>query len=116
MKFLVPVALAASLAFSGAAFAANTAPPAGNPAVAPTPAMSKAKPIQHHLMVKKAAYQAQENANRETQALNLIEARGYGPIRSFRNDGKLYDATVMQNGKAISLQVDPDNGRVTHQG
>jgi len=58
-----------------------------------------------------------ENAQaaRMTHALNLLEAKGYGDFTNFRADGKNFEATVTQNGKAISVVVDPDANQITQQ-
>ena len=38
------------------------------------------------------------NAARMTQALNLLEAQGYGNFSNFEQDGANFEATVKQNG------------------
>lgn len=52
---------------------------------------------------------------RMTQALNLLEAKGYGDFTNFRADGKNFDATVTQNGKTVTVVVDPDASQITQQ-
>ena len=52
---------------------------------------------------------------RMTEALNLLEAKGYGTFRDFRADGKNFDATVRQDGKSFTVVVDPDAGHITQR-
>jgi hypothetical protein len=53
------------------------------------------------------------SADRETQALNLLESRGYGSFTNFRAAGSDYTARAMTNGHAVNLRVDPRSGKVT---
>ncbi len=53
--------------------------------------------------------------DRDTAALNLLEAQGYGQIVQFRPDGQTFDATVTQNGKDLQLTVDPGTGQIQHR-
>lgn len=94
--------LAAAMTFgAGAAMAA--AP--GHP---PT-----SQPNQHHHHMAKAL---RTNApNRETQALNLLEAKGFGSFTNFRPAGKDYTATVTRDGHAMNVRVDPLSGVITTQ-
>jgi Peptidase propeptide and YPEB domain len=55
-------------------------------------------------------------ANRMTEALNLLEAQGYGSFSNFKADGANYEATVSQNGKSFTVVINPDSGQVTRQG
>jgi Peptidase propeptide and YPEB domain len=50
---------------------------------------------------------------RETVALNLLEAAGYGQYTDFKNDGGDYSAMVMKDGERLAVRVDPDKGTVT---
>src|SRR5882757_6603394 len=95
---------AVALMFSaGAAFAAT-------PASTPT-----ANPAQHH-HAQTATYQRiNQTENRETKALNLLEAQGYASFSNFKSDGNEYSATVAKNGHTMTVMVDPVNGRITTQ-
>jgi hypothetical protein len=55
------------------------------------------------------------SADRETKALNLLEAKGYGSFANFKSDGKDYAATVTEAGHNMTVRVDPDNGQITTQ-
>ena len=55
-------------------------------------------------------------ANRMTQALNLLEAQGYGSFSNFKADGANYQATVTQDGQSFTVVINPDSGQVTRQG
>jgi hypothetical protein len=93
---------------AGAAFAAPIQPAA--PAAANTShnlPYHKAQPMGN--VVSDAA------ANRETQALNLLEAKGYTSFSNFRPDGSDYSAKVMKNGRDMTVIVDPGNGHITTQ-
>jgi type IV secretory pathway VirB10-like protein len=55
-------------------------------------------------------------ADRETKALNVLEAKGYGSsYENFQRDGKNYSAMVMKNGKPEKVIVNPDTGAITPQ-
>jgi len=45
---------------------------------------------------------------RATRALNLLEAKGYGDFRDFKRDGQNFQATVQQQGKTMTVVVNPD--------
>lgn len=51
--------------------------------------------------------------DRETKALNLLEANGYATIQAIRPVGRHFEATVMKDGKALTVTVDPATGAVT---
>jgi len=85
-------------ALAGAAFAA-------------TPPMTPAAAPAHRYHSDKTPL-----ARRETRALNLIEAKGYGDFTNFRADGKNFAAQVDKNGKRFTVIADPDSGQVTLQG
>ena len=51
-----------------------------------------------------------------THALNLLEAKGYGDFRDFKQDGTNFAATVTQNGQSFGVVIDPDNNQITRQG
>lgn len=52
-------------------------------------------------------------AVRYTQALNLLEAKGYTGFTNFRRAGSDFMASVTQNGRARTLMIDPDHGIIT---
>jgi hypothetical protein len=49
---------------------------------------------------------------RATQALNLLEARGYGGFTDFHAVGHDFAANVMRNGGTVHLLVNPGTDRV----
>jgi hypothetical protein len=55
-------------------------------------------------------------ARRETKALNLIEAKGYGDYTDFHAVGKNFAAQVMAHGRTLTVIANPDTGQVTQQG
>lgn len=57
---------------------------------------------------------AQRLVDRETQALNVLEAKGYGGnYTDFQRDGSNYSAMVTHKGKQQKVIIDPDTGTVT---
>ena len=56
------------------------------------------------------------DAARMTQALNLLEAQGYGSFSNFKADGANFQATVDQNGQSFSVLINPDSGQISRQG
>lgn len=62
------------------------------------------------------AFAADSGANRMTDALNLLEAQGYGSFSNFKADGANYEATVTQNGQSFTVVINPDSGQITRQG
>jgi hypothetical protein len=57
---------------------------------------------------------AERLVDRETSALNVLEAKGYGGnYTGFRRDGSNYSAMVTHNGKQQKVIIDPDAGTVT---
>ncbi len=51
-------------------------------------------------------------AARYTQALNLLEDKGYGNFTNFHKSGNEFQATVTRNGKSMTVTVNPDSGVV----
>jgi hypothetical protein len=102
MASLSALALAAS---TTAALAAGTAAPS-TPVPSTTSAQDAAARHDRRVEAREA---------RMTHALNLLEAKGYGDFTNFRADGKNFDATVTQNGKAVNVVVDPDANQITQQ-
>ena len=109
MKRIALMAAALSLS-AGAAFAAT---PSSTPAANPAPPAAQA---QHHHHAQAGKYQRiNQVANRETKALNLLEAKGYASFSNFKPAGKDYSAIVAKNGHNMTVMVDPASGRVTTQ-
>jgi len=52
------------------------------------------------------------SGQRETQALNLLEAQGYGNFTDFRSEGANFTATVSDPNGQYTVMVNPDNGQV----
>jgi opacity protein-like surface antigen len=50
-----------------------------------------------------------------TDALNDLEAHGYATFSNFHKKGSDFEATVMQDGKALQVLVDPAKGTVTQE-
>ena len=126
MNSLVPSLFATSFfaATAGMAVAANSnQPPA--PAAAPSPAPAAASTAQA-APAHKAHPKAMAAAKREdradpkeariTNALNLLEANGYGAFSDFKPDGRNFDATVTANGQHFAVSVDPDTNQITRKG
>ena len=60
---------------------------------------------------------ATHSANRETRALNLLEAKGYGgSFSNFQREGHVYSATVMRHGQSQKVIINPERNSVTRQG
>lgn len=41
-----------------------------------------------------------------------LEAQGYTDVADLRREGDVYRATAMRDGQAVTLQIDPETGRV----
>lgn len=71
--------------------------------------------MRHHTAMH-ATMAASRLADRETKALNVLQANGYGSdYQNFQRDGNNYSATVTKNGKPEKVTIDPDTGTVTPQ-
>jgi hypothetical protein len=101
----LPMVVLPFLTFAGAALAAT--PPATTPAQ---------PPHARHVMATHERSTSTPEALRETHALNLLEAKGYGDFTNFRADGKNFTATVAAQGKSATVIVNPDSGQITRQG
>ena len=66
----------------------------------------------HHRMAMSMARGAGSTAARETRALNLLEAQGYGSFTDFAPAGKDFTAKVTQNGHVSTMRIDPESGQV----
>ena len=49
---------------------------------------------------------------RETEALNHLQAAGYGNFSNVTPDGRDYRATVMKDGRQMVVRVNPERGSV----
>lgn len=49
------------------------------------------------------------NGSRYTDALNLLEAKGYVNFSNFHKAGNDFQASVTRNGRQMTVMVDPDN-------
>lgn len=78
----------------------------------PLPTTPAEKTAVHHTSAV-TSMRNDASANRMTKALNLLEAQGDGTFTDFKAQGKDYDATVIRDGHAVTLRVDPDSGQVT---
>ena len=101
------------VASGGIAFAANDAP-----VIPLAPANGAAAGAKAPRIMAAAARldKAAPAEARMTDALNLLEAKGYGDFSGFRPEGKNFAATVSQDGKSFTVIIDPDSGRITRQG
>ena len=117
MKVCVPLAAAALLMSSAAAFAAGPAP-ATQPAAAPMSGVTKpataAKPVKSHVAAVHHRAKPMVAEADATTALNLLEAQGYYDFTNFQRTGQNYTATVTQNGKTFQVTVDPRTRQITH--
>ncbi len=80
------------------------------PAFAATPPAAATATAAH------ARSDATPTARRETKALNLIEANGYGDYTDFHAVGKNFAAQVDRHGQRLTVIANPDTGQVTQQG
>jgi hypothetical protein len=53
------------------------------------------------------------DAERATEALNLLEANGYVNFRDFQREGKNYTVSAWVNGALRVVTVDPDTHEVS---
>jgi hypothetical protein len=52
------------------------------------------------------------SANRYTEALNMLEAKGYPNFSNFHRSGGVFQAQVMSKGKTTTVTIDPDRGLI----
>jgi hypothetical protein len=107
----VPMNRFASILLAGA-FLAGSA----GMAFAATPSPAPATPAPHAMARHAAGNGGTALGNRMTQALNLLEAKGYGDFTNFTAEGGNFTATVDQNGQHFAVLVNPDSGQVARQG
>jgi hypothetical protein len=62
--------------------------------------------------VKPAAGEDAMAKSPATDALNLLESKGYGDFNNFHRDGRMYAATVTRDGKTMTLTIDPATGKI----
>ena len=115
---MAAAALTAALLAGGATAAlAQTAtkPPATAPnAAAPAPATTS--PAAMAMKPHRVARHARDlSGDRDTKALNLLEAKGYTGIQQFHPVGKDFEAVVSQGGKPTTVRVDPDAGTILNR-
>ena len=100
---------------------APAAPPAAAPIMgAPPHTLGSAAPAQptpgQTFLPQTASAPADQDrppaGQRETAALNLLEAQGYGNFTDFRADGANFTATVNNPDGSYAVQVNPDSGQV----
>jgi hypothetical protein len=117
MKRVLSFAVAAGLVVAaGSAFAQTMGNPAlgtpphalGSPAKAPASSQVAAAPAAPMTMKGDNA-----DASRATDALNLLEARGYADFSNFSADGNNFRATVNDNGQPATVSINPLTGDVT---
>jgi hypothetical protein len=83
-----------------------------NDAVRPMKSAHREHAKKHAAM--KPTMAAARVVDRETRALNVLEAKGYGGnYTDFQADGSNYSAMVTHNGKTQKVMIDPDAGTVT---
>ena len=69
--------------------------------------------MHHHAM--RSAAKTDEMGDRMTEALNLLSADGYFNIQSLTPQGDQFLANATQNGRNVSVLVDPQSGKVTNR-
>jgi len=117
MKPVLAFAVAAGLAVAACpAFAQNVGNPAlgapphalGSPAPAPASSPAAAK----HAAPMSGYNPDNAEARNATDALNLLEARGYANFSNFTGDGNSFHATVVNGGQPAQVSIDPRTGTV----
>ena len=80
-------------------------------------AIAATAPSHFHAVGIRASYTAPKGptARRMTEALNILEAKGYGDFKDFHAKGGSFTATVTKNGKAFAVTIDPQSDTVTTQ-
>jgi hypothetical protein len=101
---LVGIGTAPALAF--AASPSGNAPPANPPARNSIKHNTASTTQQHRMNIA-------QRANRETKALNMLEAKGYTDFTNFhRVRPSVFTASVDQHGHWTSVQVDPLDNQI----
>jgi hypothetical protein len=83
-------------------------------AAAPAPMLPAMKQRAQFAATRHGRDMASER--RMTEALNLLEAKGYGAFQDFRPDGKDFAAAVTQGDRHFTVRIDPDTGQIIQQG
>jgi hypothetical protein len=68
-----------------------------------------------HRHAARSAAKTDETGDRMTDALNVLSADGYFNIQSLTPQGDQFIANATQNGRNVSVLVDPQSGKVTHR-
>ena len=77
---------------------------------------ARRREMRRMAMRRMAARHATHLAKRETKALNLLEAKGYGNFRNFHREGRVFAAMVLHHGQPERVMINPDTGSVTRRG
>ncbi len=111
MNRLASVILALGMA-AGPAGPVLAASPAATPSTSPAAAPSHSAPAMPIARHERSDVQG----DRMTQALNLLEANGYGDFSNFQQSGKDFTATVKRAGQPFTVLVNPDPNQITRHG
>jgi len=68
-----------------------------------------------HRHAIRSAARTDEMGDRMTEALNLLSSDGYFNIQSLTPQGDQFIANATQNGRNVSVLVDPQSGKVTNR-
>lgn len=94
----------------------TTSQPQKKPQLAAQP-KGRAEPMSKHAaMASRRGERSPASAARATTALNVLEDHGYRDFSSFRPTGRDFEITANQNGKTVTVVVNPDSKTVRTQG
>lgn len=83
----------------------------------PKQAQSQAPNTSKHRAMASRRYEPRATGrDRATTALNLLEEKGYRDFSSLRPVGRNYEINANQNGKSVTVVVNPDTRTVRTQG
>ena len=82
------------------------------PAMAASPTMPAARTAMPAAKAAPATGDDEMSHSPATDALNLLESKGYGDFDNFHRDGRMYAATVTRDGKTMHLTIDPESGKI----
>jgi hypothetical protein len=68
-----------------------------------------------HRHAVRSAARTDETGDRMTEALNLLSADGYFNVQSLTPQGNQFIANATQNGRNVSVIVDPQSGKITNR-
>ena len=74
------------------------------------------KTHKHRVMASRRYERRATGDDRATTALNILEEKGYRDFSTLRPEGRGYAVTAEQNGKSVSVVVNPDTKTVRTQG